>query len=428
MARDLFIDLTDRRLAADVATLAPSGSPTFTRGDITQFNLYFLEATGDIAVPFEITDQSASSVNFAIGDLTAEPTSGTFTLSYAAETSGALTYSATAGAISSALNALTTISAAGGVSVSGDAIGHATIQFNSNGARSAITANTALLLPDTTASITIRRSGSASQPEVQDLDFSVNPYVLQATWSDTGTALTSSIATTITGTASVNNTQTISLSRPAFAGAFTLTMPTTFNAVDSVVTDGLFITTNNHGLASNQQVTLTGFSAMTGFVQDGTPYFVKSLPSRKQFTLSVTAGGTLLTGSGTTGVSSGATTILQSTDPLSYTTTSAELQTALQNLSSIGANNASVTGDNTSGFGITFVGEKAFTSFPTMGLVSTLSAAPLKNALVDFTGLNLRDAMSSSSSPFTLSIQLNAISQTTTVIQQDCFVVEKLQR
>ena len=428
MARDLFIDLTDLRLAADSTTLAPSGSPIFTRGDITQFNLYFLEATGDIAVPFEITDQTGSSVNFAIGDLTAEPTSGTYTLSFSAETSGALSYSATAGAISSALNALTTISAAGGVSVSGDAIGHATIQFNSNGARSAITANTALLLPDTTASITIRRAGSATQPEVQDLDFSVNPYVLQATWTDTGTALTASIATTITGSASVNNTQTISLSRPAFGGAFTLTMPTTFSSVNSVVTNGLFITTSNHGLATSQQVTLTGFSAMTGFVQDGTPYFVKSLPSRQQFTLAVTAGGTTLTGTATTGASSGATTILQSTDPLSYITTSAELQTALQNLSSIGANNATVIGNNTSGFAITFVNEKGFTSFPTMGLVSTLSAAPQTFAIVDFTGLNLRDAMGASSSPFTLSIQLNAVSQTTTVIQQDCFVVEKLQR
>jgi hypothetical protein len=428
MARDLFIDLTDRRLAADVATLAPSGSPTFTRGDITQFNLYFLEATGDIAVPFEITDQSASSVNFAIGDLTAEPTSGTFTLSYAAETSGALTYSATAGAISSALNALTTISAAGGVSVTGDAIGHATIQFNSNGVRTAITANTALLLPDTTASITIRRTGSASQPEVQDLDFSVNPYVLQATWSDTGTALTASIATTITGSSAVNNVQGISLSRPAFGGAFTLRMPTTFSAINSVVTDGLFMTSGNHGFATNQQVTLTGFSAISGFVQDGTPYFIKSLPSRQQFTLAVTAGGTTLTGSATTGAGSGATTLLESTSPLNYTTTSAELQEALQNLNSIGVNNVTAIGDNTSGFSITFVNEKGFKNFPTMTLVSTLSAAPLKNALVDFTGLNLRDAMSSSSSPFTLSIQLNAISQTTTVIQQDCFVVEKLQR
>jgi hypothetical protein len=428
MARDLFIDLTNLRLAADVASLAPSGSPNFTRGDITAFNLYFLEATGDIAVPFEITNQSASSVNFAIGDLTAQPTNGTFTLSFAAETSGALSYSATAGAISSALNALTTISAAGGVSVSGDAVGHATIQFNSNGVRTAITANTALLLPDTTASITIRRTGSATQPEIQDLDLFVNPYVLQPTWTDSGTALTATIATTITGTASVNNTQAISLSRPAVAGAFTLTMPTTFNSVTSVVTDGLFITASNHGLATSQQVTLTGFSAMTGFLQDGTPYFVKSLPSRQQFTLAITAAGTTLTGSGTTGVSCGATTIIQSTDPLSYITTSAELQAALQALGSIGTNNVAVIGDNTSGYGITFVNEKGFTSFPTMGFVSTLSAAPIKSASVDFTGLNLRDAMTASSMPFTLSIQLNAVSQTTTVVQQDCFVVEKLQR
>ena len=428
MARDLYIDLTNLRLAADSATLAPAGSPNFTRGDITEFNLYFLQATGDIAIPFEITDQSASSVNFAIGNLTATPTDGTFTLSYSAETSGALSFSATAGAISSALNALSAISSAGGVSVSSDTTGQATIQFNSNGTRTAISANTSLLLPETTANVIVRRSGSATQPEVQDLSFSVNPYVLQATWNNTGTALTASVQTSITGSSFFNNTQSILFSRSAFGGAFSVTMPTTFIAVNSIVTNGLFITDANHGLATNQQVTLTGFSAMTGFSQNGTPYFVSSLPSRKQFTLAVTAGGTTLTGTATTGASSGATTIIQSTDPLSYATTADQLQTALQGLNSIGTGNVTVLGSNASGFGVTFVNEKGFVDFPLLGVESNLSAAPAKTGIVNFTGLNLRDAMESISTLLTLSVQLNAVSQTTTVVQQDCFVVEKLKR
>jgi hypothetical protein len=66
MARDLFIDLTNRRLAVSETNSAPAGQIQFTKGDNGVFNLYFLEATGIINRPFEVVTQPGT-VKFGIG-------------------------------------------------------------------------------------------------------------------------------------------------------------------------------------------------------------------------------------------------------------------------------------------------------------------------------------------------------------------------
>ena len=115
MARDLFIDTTNRRLATSLTSLTPSTTPRFVKGDNGSINLYFLEATNNVSAPFNVIDYTGTSVKFGVGSRTGTPASGTFTLSFGGQTSGAIAYSATAGAISSALNSLSTITAAGSV-------------------------------------------------------------------------------------------------------------------------------------------------------------------------------------------------------------------------------------------------------------------------------------------------------------------------
>ena len=77
MARDLFIDLTNSRLATSETNLAPSGVVKFTKGDTGTFNLYFLQATGIVGAPFNVVDKSAASVKLGIGSRTATPETGT---------------------------------------------------------------------------------------------------------------------------------------------------------------------------------------------------------------------------------------------------------------------------------------------------------------------------------------------------------------
>jgi hypothetical protein len=184
MARDLFIDLTNRRLVASETNSAPVGLATFTKGDNGAFNLYFLEATGVINRPYEVVDKSSATVKLGIGSRTGVPESGTYTLTFGGDTTSAIDAAATAGAIQTALNALSAISSAGGVSVTGELADHFTVRFTTAGTQGSITANVSQLIPDTVAVIDERIAGSASVKEVQEIQLRLTPAVYQDSWTN----------------------------------------------------------------------------------------------------------------------------------------------------------------------------------------------------------------------------------------------------
>ena len=427
MARDLYIDMTNRRLATSLTSLAPATAPRFVKGDNGEINLYFLEATGNVSAPFNVVDMTGTTVKFGVGTRTGVPASGTFTLSFGGETSGAIGFSATAGAISSALNSLSVITAAGKVSVDGTMATNFVISFNTAGTRSAITANVARLIPETSALIDERLVGDATTAEIQELQLRLAPAVYQPTWTDLGTALTVSVATTITGSAINNEVQRISFSRPPYLGSYRVTVPTYNVDISSTVTAGVFITATNHGLSLSQPVVLTGFTALTGYTA-GTQYFVRSIPQTTEFLLGVTAGATAITtGTGTVTTGSVATTILRQTDPLDATTTASALQIALQSLDSIGANNLTVSGIQGSYFDVTFGGDKGFSDLPTLQVQSGLSATPGKTASVNFSTFGVRDyLLNATSATADLEIELTESGERNTIILQSCTLTEEL--
>ena len=427
MARDLFIDTTNRRLATSLTSLAPATAPRFVKGDNGEINLYFLEATGNVSAPFSVVDMTGTTVKFGVGTRTGIPASGTFTLSFGGETSGAIGFSATAGAISSALNSLSAITSAGSVSVDGTMATNFVISFNSAGTQSAITGNFARLIPETSALIDERLAGNATTAEIQELQLRLAPAVYQPTWTDLGTALTVSVATTITGSTLNNEVQRISFSRPPYLGSYRVTVPTYNVDISSTVTDGVFITASNHGLSLSQPVVLTGFTALTGYTA-GTQYFVRSIPETTQFLLGVTAGATTITtGTGTVTTGSVATTILRQTDPLDATTTASALQIALQSLDSIGANNLTVSGIQSSYFDVTFGGDKGFSDLPTLQVQSGLSATPGKTASVNFSTFGVRDyLLNATSATADLEIELTESGERNTIILQSCTLTEEL--
>jgi len=427
MARDLFIDTTNRRLATSLTSLTPSTTPRFVKGDNGSINLYFLEATNNVSAPFNVIDYTGTSVKFGVGSRTGTPASGTFTLSFGGQTSGAIAYSATAGAISSALNSLSTITAAGSVSVDGSMATNFVVSFNSAGTQGAITGNFTRLIPATTALIDERLVGDATNAEIQELQLRLAPAVYEPTWTDLGTAMTVSIATTLTGSTLNNEIQRVSFSRAPYLGSYRFTVPTYNVNIASTVTDGVFITSSNHGLTLAQPVVLTGFTALTGYTA-GLQYFVRSIPQTTEFLLGVTAGAVAITtGTGTVTTGSVATTVLRQTDPLDASTTAAQLQTALQALDSIGAGNATVVGVQNSYYDINFGGDKGFTDLPTLQVQSGLTAAPGKTAAVDFNTFGVRDLLLNATSVTTeIEIELTTGGERSTIILQPCTLTEEL--
>ena len=427
MARDLFIDLTNRRLAVSETNSAPAGQIQFTKGDSGAFNLYFLEATGIINRPYEVVAQSGT-IKFGIGSRTASPETGTDTLTFGGSTTSGLDAAATAGAIQTALNGLAAISSAGGVSVTGELSDHFTVRFLTAGTQGSITADVSQLIPDTVAVIDERIAGSASVKEIQEIQLRLTPAVYQDSWSDLSTMVTATIATTVTGTGTANEVQRLSFSQAPFAGSYQLSFPATAFTVSSTVTSGVFITTVTHGLALNQPVTITGFdTTITGYTR-GTTYFVKTIPEVQQFTVAATAGGTLITGSATVVTSSGTVnTFARQTAPISASASAADVQAALQALDSISSGGVIVTGIPGEYFDIAFSGAKGYADQPTLTVQNGTTAKPGKTADVNFATFALRDLVGNNPSvDLDLELEITESGARSTVVLGGCSVSEEL--
>jgi hypothetical protein len=429
MARDLFIDLTNNRLAASETNLAPAGSVRFTKGDNGAFNLYFLQATGVINQPFTVVDKSASSIKFGIGSRLATPETGTYTLTFGGDTTTGLDAAVTAGQIQSALNGLSAISSAGGVTVTGELSDHFTVRFATAGTRGSITADVSQLIPDTVAVIDERIAGSASTKEVQEIQLRLTPAVYQATWTDLSTTVTATVATTVTGSGLQNEIQRLTFSQEPFAGTFRLTFPDIALTSNSTVTAGVFFTSVTHGLALNQPITITGFdTTITGFTR-GQTLFINSIPSVTSFLVATTAGGTTITTASATAATTAGSiaTFLRQTDPLPASAIASDIATALQALDSIGAGGVSVAGIDGEFADITFGGGKGYSDQPTLTVQSGLSAKPGKTADVNFATFALRDLVGNQGSvDLDLEIELTEAGTRQTVILSGCTVAEEL--
>jgi hypothetical protein len=437
MARDLFIDLTNRRLVASETNSAPVGLATFTKGDNGAFNLYFLEATGVINRPFEVVDKSSTSVKLGIGSRLGVPETGTYTLTFGGDTTSALDAAATAGAIQTALNGLAAISSAGGVSVTGELADHFTVRFNDVGAQGSFTADVSQLIPDTAAVIDERIAGSASVKEIQEIQLRLTPAVFQDSWADLGTTVTATIATTVTGSNEVSEVQRLSFSREPFAGSYRLTAPSAILSPIVGVSNGIFTydSSVNHGLALNQPIFLDAITngTVTGY-NSGETYFVKTIPQPFQFGVSVAAGGTLITGSGES-VEFNFQTITRQTAPISAAASAADVQAALQALDSIGASGVIVTGIQGEYFDITFSGTKGQsgansgvdTAIVQLSVQNGTTAKPGKTADVNFATFALRDLLGNNPAvDLDLELELTESGTRQTVILQPCSVAEEL--
>jgi hypothetical protein len=426
MARDLFIDLTNRRLVASETNSAPVGLANFTKGDNGAFNLYFLEATGVINRPFEVVDKASASVKLGIGSRLGVPETGTYTLTFGGDTTSALDAAATAGAVQTALNALSAISSAGGVSVTGELADHFTVRFTTAGTQGSITANVSQLIPDTVAVIDERIAGSASVKEVQEIQLRLTPAVYQDSWTNLGTAVTATIATTVTGNASNNEVQRLSFSREPFAGSYRLTFPSV-NAIENestTITNGIFGFPVNHGLILNQPIAISFAGTITGLSTEQT-YFVKTIPQLSQLGVSVTAGGALITSSATTNLD--ISTFARQTAPISATASAADVQAALQALDSIGAGGVIVTGIPGEYFDITFSGPKGYFDVQELTVQNGTTAKPGKTADVNFATFALRDLLGNSAAvDLDLELELTESGTRSTVILQACSVAEEL--
>jgi hypothetical protein len=137
--------------------------PSFTLGDTAKVEIYLVESTQVSSYPRqELPFPVSPGIKVAVGAIDEAPAAGTWTISFSGDTTSALPYNATATQLQAALNALASITSAGGVTVSkiGD---NYNIAFNQVGARTELTTDPTALIPLSAATVALLQQGTASK-------------------------------------------------------------------------------------------------------------------------------------------------------------------------------------------------------------------------------------------------------------------------
>ncbi len=220
----LHIDVRNRRLVRDYSSNLEILLTDLIQGDSYNLRVIGLEPNplGNPSRPWRYVSLPTTAY-VGIGSPGQRPASGTFTLSWGGDTTSALAYNASAATVQTALNALASITTAGGVTVSASADGGPyQITWNNAGSRAAITGEPAALYPLSVITVYTDREGTVSLREIQILSLDRSPAAL----AETFTAIASpsgSITTIQAGASGTPEIQRITLDETTHDGTFTLT-------------------------------------------------------------------------------------------------------------------------------------------------------------------------------------------------------------
>lgn len=218
----LFADLDQGRLVQSYLSTLQAVLPRFVFGDSIPVSFRPLKSNGNNSVnPWREVDLTGKIVRIAIGSPAGAATSGTFALSYGGDTTAAIAYNADGAAIQTALNALASITAAGGVVVTRAGTGAFRIVFNTAGVRTAITASTESLYPSSGAEIRVAVEGSVSAREIVVARLEALPAAF-AELSDEMPVAASEIVEIRTGSVTVGAILSLGFSVLPYSGSYSL--------------------------------------------------------------------------------------------------------------------------------------------------------------------------------------------------------------
>jgi len=225
----LWIDPFENKLYAGITSTQSAPTPLFKQGDEVTLELFLLKRS--LTSGFEVVNfPEDCTIRVAIGKIDALPTGGSLSITYGANTTGAIAYDATASAIQTALNALASVTSAGGVTVTLVSNSMFQVAFNSVGVRSGFTADSAGLVPTSSVKIIELRAGTASLTALYLFKVKQSAAVFQNSWDD-------SPAPSITVTTLVaNQSKRVTIDPTPLSGTWTLT--TTQAIAPKVLVDG----------------------------------------------------------------------------------------------------------------------------------------------------------------------------------------------
>lgn len=182
-AQRLIVNVETGSLLPSFEGVVGTTQPRYTLGDTTPVEIYLVKSQGALGGVTQVPFPGGATVRMAVGVVNQQPTAGSWSLTWNGDTATGLAYNITPAALQTALNALASITAAGGVTVA--AVGnHYQITFNSNGARVDFTAGDDTLTPAAQVGIVTLQQGGVSTKEVVLVNLAVSPIALSTSFTD----------------------------------------------------------------------------------------------------------------------------------------------------------------------------------------------------------------------------------------------------
>jgi hypothetical protein len=163
----------------------PGAAPIFVQGDAVDMEIHLVRwMRGTTRAMEELDFPPGSTLRLAIGRIDTSPTSGTFSVTYGTDTASGLSFAIDGPALQTALNALPSVQADGGVTVTRLTASTFRLAFNLNGTNEALLADATLLSPPSYSKVIQLQGGTTSLPGIYILKLKQAPVVFQSTWAN----------------------------------------------------------------------------------------------------------------------------------------------------------------------------------------------------------------------------------------------------
>ena len=215
----LWISPETGRLLANGQSFVSAPQNQFFFGNSIELELHQVLGVSVSQVPYETSFPSGATAKVAIGNI-GSPTSGTWTLTVGANTTTNLEFDATPSEVASALNALASVTADGGLTVAALGRGYS-ITWNTVGTKPDILPGSDTLVPSSYEAIYTVQEGSALNREIVFVELRQNPVALAESFVAIGTPVVS--VTTVSAWNGSNKVVRTLISPSPKEGFFTFT-------------------------------------------------------------------------------------------------------------------------------------------------------------------------------------------------------------
>jgi hypothetical protein len=302
---NLYIDIKNRRLVRDIFSDVETVVPKLTQGDGYNLRVHGVQAAPGRPVGRVYDFVPLPDALFVgVGKVGDTNLTGFFTVFFEDEDTDAIPVNATAAQVQTDLNAVPTINADGGVTVSGPAGGPWQVVFNSDGPKDFLTGNADAVFPFSSLRVYRLRAGSLDGAGLREIQLIVIDPQL-ATLAETFTnlpAASGDVTKLQSGASGVPDIQRVSISRDAYDGGFTLSfdgettqfipqdadaeeVKQALDSLSNIGTDGVTVT----GAKPNWDVSFTGLAGNQNTMTIDVGGLV--VPIGKQGILNLATGG-----------------------------------------------------------------------------------------------------------------------------------------